>query len=85
MALALADSLICCDGLDEHDLMTRFVSWMEEGAYSSNGRCFDIGNTVRAALNRYKASGDPVAGQSIPKALAMEVHAPCAGCHPLLG
>ena len=31
MALALADSLLCCDGLDEHDLMTRFMSWMEEG------------------------------------------------------
>ena len=67
MALALADSLLACDGLNEHDLMTRFVRWMNEGAYSSNGRCFDIGNTVRVALMRFKASGDPIAGPTDPK------------------
>jgi ADP-ribosyl-[dinitrogen reductase] hydrolase len=66
MALALADSLLSCDGLDEHDLMTRFVSWMEEGAYSSNGRCFDIGNTVRGALMRFRRTGDPVSGSTDP-------------------
>ena len=66
MALALADSLLACDGIDEHDLMTRFVSWMDEGSYSSNGRCFDIGNTVRGALNRFKATGKPIAGSSDP-------------------
>lgn len=67
MALALADSLIARDVLDERDLMTRFVSWMDEGAYSSNGRCFDIGNTVSAALNRFKATGDPIAGSTDPR------------------
>lgn len=66
MALALADSLLSCGELDEHDLMTRFISWMDEGAYSSNGRCFDIGNTVRGALNRFKQSGNPVAGSTDP-------------------
>ena len=66
MALALADSLLECDDLDEHDLMTRFVSWMDEGAYSSNGRCFDIGMTVRAALDRFKRTGDPIAGSTDP-------------------
>jgi len=67
MALALADSLLCCDDLDQNDLMTRFVSWMDEDAYSSNGRCFDVGNTVRAALGRFKASGDPLAGSTNPR------------------
>ena len=62
MALALADSLAACNGVDEHDLMTRFLSWTEDGAYSSNGRCFDIGNTVRGALNRFRMSGNPVSG-----------------------
>lgn len=66
MALALADSLLSCDALDEHDLMTRFVSWMEEGAYSSNGRCFDIGNTVRGALQRFKQTGNPISGSTDP-------------------
>jgi ADP-ribosyl-[dinitrogen reductase] hydrolase len=67
MALALADSLITCDGLDEQDLMNRFVSWMDEGAYSSNGRCFDVGNTVSAALSRFKATGDPITGSTDPR------------------
>ena len=66
MALAVADSLLSCGELDEQDLMTRFVSWMDEGAYSSNGRCFDIGNTVRAALTRFKQTGNPVAGSTDP-------------------
>lgn len=66
MALALADSLLACDGLDEQDLITRFVSWMDDGAYSSTGRCFDIGVTVRGALNRYKATGNPIAGSIDP-------------------
>jgi ADP-ribosyl-[dinitrogen reductase] hydrolase len=39
---------------------------MEEGAYSSNGHCFDIGNTVRGALSRFKQDGDPIAGSTDP-------------------
>lgn len=66
MALALADSLIACDALDEQDLMTRFVSWWKEGAYSSTGTCFDIGTTVRGALSRFQQMGDPVAGSTDP-------------------
>ena len=66
MALALADSLAAGDGLDEHDLMTRFLSWYEEGAYSSTGKCFDIGMTTRDALARFKRSGDPIAGSTDP-------------------
>ncbi len=37
MALALGQSLICCGGLDEHDVMERFVSWHERGEYSCTG------------------------------------------------
>jgi len=66
MALALADSLLACDGIDERDLMTRFVSWWKDGAYSSTGSCFDIGMTVRAALQRYLDSGNPIAGATDP-------------------
>jgi ADP-ribosyl-[dinitrogen reductase] hydrolase len=66
MALALADSLIACGGLDEHDLMTRFVRWWEEGAYSSNGSCFDIGMTVLGALQRFKQTANPIAGSTDP-------------------
>jgi ADP-ribosyl-[dinitrogen reductase] hydrolase len=66
MALALADSLIACGGLDETDLMQRFVRWRENGEYSATGRCFDIGLTVSSALRRFKATGDPIAGSTDP-------------------
>ncbi|CAN1535425.1 DraG ADP-ribosylglycohydrolase [Sphingomonadaceae bacterium] len=66
MALALADSLHEKNGLDEADLMARFVDWHENGSYSCTGRCFDIGITTRAALSRWKASGNPLAGSTAP-------------------
>lgn len=66
MALALADSLLETDGLDEADLMARFVRWREEGEYSPTGSCFDIGMTVSQALSRWKRSGDPMAGSTDP-------------------
>ena len=50
MALALADS-IAQVGWDLNDQARRYVSWWREGAYSVNGRCFDIGNTTVAALS----------------------------------
>jgi ADP-ribosyl-[dinitrogen reductase] hydrolase len=66
MALALMDSLIAHPMLDERDLMDRFVSWHQQGTYSCTGRCFDIGITTRAALSRYKRTGDPMAGSTDP-------------------
>ena len=66
MALALGYSLAEKGKLDEHDLMDRFCAWEEKGEYSHNGRCFDIGNTVSEALNRFRRSGDPIAGSTQP-------------------
>lgn len=66
MALALAASLHEQRGLDEADLMTRFLAWREEGAYSCTGTCFDIGITVSQALSRFKRTGDPIAGATDP-------------------
>ena len=62
MALALGDSLVAHNGLDPHDVMNRFVSWMRDGAYSCTGTCFDIGITTTQALARYSKTGDPFAG-----------------------
>jgi ADP-ribosyl-[dinitrogen reductase] hydrolase len=64
MALALADSLRAAGGFDAHDLMTRFVAWWKEGAYSSNGSCFDIGITTRESLARFQRSGDAFSGST---------------------
>ncbi|MCB2051355.1 MAG: ADP-ribosylglycohydrolase family protein [Novosphingobium sp.] len=66
MALALMESLTRNANFDEADLMTRFVAWHEQGTYSCTGSCFDIGGTVREALRRYKASGNPIAGATDP-------------------
>src|ERR1700748_3035068 len=55
MALCLATSLVQCRGPDLRDQINRYVNWWQHGYLSSTGDCFDIGMTVRAALNRYLA------------------------------
>ncbi len=61
-ALALAGSLAAHPELDEHDPMDRFVDWHERGTTSCTGTCFDIGATTRAALSRWKKTGNPRGG-----------------------
>lgn len=67
MALCLAESLISCKGFDARDQMERYLRWYREGHFSSNGRCFDIGNTVRAALERFARDNNPFAGSNAPR------------------
>jgi ADP-ribosylglycohydrolase len=67
MAMCLAESLIERRGFDPHDQMTRYARWWREGHWSSNGRCFDIGITVRAALSRFRDTNDPFAGSADPR------------------
>ena len=67
MALCLATSLVYCRGTDLRDQMGRYVNWWQWGYLSSNGECFDIGMTVRAALNRFLTTQDPVAGSTDPR------------------
>ena len=65
MALCLAESLVERHGFDPVDQMRRYVRWWHEGYRSSRpGDCFDIGNTVSAALGRFERTGDPFAGSS---------------------
>jgi ADP-ribosylglycohydrolase len=64
MALCLAESLVECGGFDAHDQMRRYVRWWRDGYWSSTGRCFDIGNTVRSALDRFERTGEPFAGST---------------------
>ncbi len=68
MALALAENLALASSgsFDAADLMARFVDWREGNDYSCTGRCFDIGNTVSAALDRYRRDGNPFAGVTDP-------------------
>jgi len=57
MALALADS-IALAGWDLNDQAERYVSWWRTGAYSVNGRCFDIGVQTSRALSRFLKTKD---------------------------
>jgi ADP-ribosyl-[dinitrogen reductase] hydrolase len=66
MALALADSLLKRPELDKQDLMQRFCAWQTQGDYSCTGRCFDIGLTVSAALQKYRQTEQPIAGSTDP-------------------
>lgn len=62
MALCLAESLLACEAFHPRDQMERYVRWYREGYLSSTGSCFDIGNTVRMALERFEQSGEPFSG-----------------------
>lgn len=64
MALCLATSLAHCRGTDLRDQMGRYVNWWQRGYLSATGECFDIGMTVRSALQRFLTTQDPVAGST---------------------
>ncbi|MEE4310885.1 MAG: ADP-ribosylglycohydrolase family protein [candidate division KSB1 bacterium] len=66
MALCLAESLLVSKGFDPLDQMERYYRWYREGYFSSTGSFFDIGNTVRSALMRYKKTGEPYSGSTDP-------------------
>jgi ADP-ribosylglycohydrolase len=66
MALCLAESLIDAGRFDAEDQMRRYLSWWRTGRLSSHGQCFDIGNTVRLALERFEVTGSAFAGSTDP-------------------
>lgn len=66
MAVALADSLLASNGLNEQDLLSRFTAWWREGVYSCTGRCFDIGATTAQALTRWEQSKADHCGATDP-------------------
>ena len=61
-ALCLAESLLVDGNLDLNDFMNRLRGWLERGENTVPGRCFDIGITTRAAIERYVATGFAAAG-----------------------
>ncbi len=67
MALCLATSLLERNGFDARDQMVRYVNWWKWGYLSSTGTCFDIGGTVRDALEQFERTGDPFSGSTEPR------------------
>ena len=68
MALCLAECLVERAAFDPVDQLERYVRWYREGHWSSTGRCFDIGNATRAALERFERTGEPFPGDAAPDA-----------------
>lgn len=62
LALCLAQSIIARKGFDPVDQLRNYLRWYESGYMSSNGKCFDIGNTTREALERFRAETLPYPG-----------------------
>ncbi|MBB4130600.1 ADP-ribosylglycohydrolase family protein [Xanthomonas sp. 3075] len=67
MALCLAHSLLHRQGFDAGDQMNRYCNWYQHGYLSSTGTCFDIGATVRQALERYLDGGPAFSGSTDPR------------------
>lgn len=66
MALCLTTSLLSKNGFDPINQMDRYWDWYQNGYMSSTGDCFDIGNTVRQALEKYRKTGNPFSGSTSP-------------------
>ncbi len=62
MALCLAASLLEKQAFDPIDQLERYVRWWRDGYMSCTGHCFDIGNTVRSALERFEYTREPYPG-----------------------
>lgn len=60
MALCLAESILDTGSLDLEDQLRRYLLWKELGYLSSNGRCFDIGLTIQAQLERFRRTGEAI-------------------------
>ncbi|AUJ13373.1 ADP-ribosylglycohydrolase [Xanthomonas oryzae pv. oryzae] len=67
MALCLVHSLLHRQGFDAADQMNRDCNWYQHGYLSSTGACFDIGATVRQALERYLDGGPSFGGGTDPR------------------
>lgn len=66
MALCLADSILA-DGEFRAEIFGRLLSrWYREGHNSVNGRCFDIGNATRVAIEGFEREGIRWQGNTAP-------------------
>lgn len=81
MALCLARSLATQGGFDEQDQLDAYANWEAKGILSATGSCFDIGNTIRHALQIYQENppDQSGAGQAMQKIREMLSDESCAG------
>lgn len=60
MVIATMDSFIDNGLIDYDDIMCRFNIWLFDAKYTASDKVFDIGNTTRKAILKYKDGVDPV-------------------------
>lgn len=68
MALCLAETLLEKGDADTICFRNKLLEWYQHGYNSSNGICFDIGNTTRFALEQYLTVGPGWSGNTAPEA-----------------
>lgn len=66
MALCLGQSLITCKEMNLRDQLDRYIEWWKVGHNSVTGECFDIGSTVRKALENFAITDNPYSGSIDP-------------------
>jgi len=66
MAMCLAESLLARGGFDPVDQLDRFRQWYRAGYWSCRDECFDIGNTVRAAVEEFERTKEAFCGSTHP-------------------
>ncbi len=57
MEIATIDSFIDKGYFDYHDIMSRWVDWIDKAKYTANDRVFDVGRTCLGAIRRFKEDG----------------------------
>lgn len=58
MTLALCDSIKQCGAINTTDIFDRFRQWLGCGAYTQDGKAFDVGRTCFTALSIHKGRDD---------------------------
>jgi len=58
LTLCLLDSL--SSGVNNKDIMEKFVEWLETASYTPYGRVFDIGITTQTAIQKYRSGTPPL-------------------------
>jgi ADP-ribosylglycohydrolase len=51
------DSLV--NGFNDYDMMTKFLKWLDGGAYTARGGVFDVGIATRNAITRFSVGKPP--------------------------
>ena len=57
MEIATIDSFIDKGYFDYHDIMSRWVDWIDKAKYTANDHVFDVGRTCLSAIRRFKEDG----------------------------